>query len=227
MCCEKIYSAKNIGEIIMAKKTEKKEKDLSMTDEAWNKRVGRIEEFLSHEGNQEFLNSSDDIIDAVELIQMNIRRGNRNATKRKNLWNQILIEGRDWTTEKQELLVIDWPVAVGKESNLPAHAQASLKEMKKMVQEAYAEFWNSNPIIQMTSVISDRNKQLGGSPFENGLEFGEGRGVAVNQRFVKYFTDGRWDGNFSLEDGFTIKPPLPAENAKSEEKTDEGEPDDS
>ena len=123
---------------------EKKEKDLSMTDEAWNKRIGRIEEFLNLEGNQEFLNSSDDIIDAVELINMNIRRGNRNAEKRKNLWNQILIEGRDWTVEKTDgMLAMDWPVSIGKESNLPAHAQASLKTIKKLVAEAYAEFWNS------------------------------------------------------------------------------------
>ena len=119
---------------------------------------------------------------------MNIRRGNRNAEKRKNLWNQILIEGRDWTVEKTDgKLAMDWPVSIGKESNLPAHAQASLKEIKKLVAEAYAEFWNSNPIIQMTSVISDRNKEVGGSPFENGLDFGDGRGVAVNQRFTKYF----------------------------------------
>ena len=204
---------------------EKKEKDLSMTDEAWNKRIGRIEEFLNLEGNQEFLNSTDDIIDAVELINMNIRRGNRNAEKRKNLWNQILIEGRDWTMEKQELLAMDWPVAVGKESNLPAHTQASLKEIKKLVAEAYAEFWNSNPIIQMTSVISDRNKEIGGSPFENGIDFGDGRGVAVNQRFTKYFNDGRWNGEFSLEDGMQIAPPPTEETTKAEET--EGESDDS
>ena len=206
---------------------EKKEKDLSMTDEAWNKRIGRIEEFLNLEGNQEFLNSSDDIIDAVELINMNIRRGNRNAEKRKNLWNQILIEGRDWTVEKTDgKLAMDWPVSIGKESNLPAHAQASLKTIKKLVAEAYAEFWNSNPIIQMTSVISDRNKEVGGSPFENGLDFGDGRGVAVNQRFTKYFNDGRWDGNFSLEDGMTIAPPPSDENA-TESETTEGESDES
>ena len=204
---------------------EKKEKDLSMTDEAWNKRIGRIEEFLNLEGNQEFLNSTDDIIDAVELIKMNIRRGNRNAEKRKNLWNQILIEGREWTMEKQELLAMDWPVSIGKESNLPAHAQASLKQIKKLVAEAYAEFWNTNPIIQMTSVISDRNKEIGGAPFENGIDFGDGRGVAVNQRFTKYFNEGRWNGEFSLEDGMQIAPPPAEETTKAEET--EGESDDS
>jgi len=205
----------------MAKKTENKtEKDLSMTDEAWNKRIARIEEFLTHEGNQEFLSSSDDIIDAVELIQMNIRRGNRTATKRKNLWNQILIEGRDWTMEKQELLASDWPVAVGKESNLPAHAQQSLKTMEKLIEDAYANFWNNNPIVQLTSVISDRNKTQGGSPFENALDFASGRGTAVKQRFTKYFTDKRWDGNFDVESGMTIAPP-PATEPKTTDAVSE------
>ena len=53
-------------------KDEKKEKDLSMTDEAWNKRTGRILGFLENEENSEFLNSTPDVIDAVELINYNI-----------------------------------------------------------------------------------------------------------------------------------------------------------
>ena len=198
-------------------KTEKKEKDLSMTDEAWNKRTGRITEFLNHDGNQEFLNSSDDIMDAVELINMNIRRGNRSADKRKNLWNQILIEGREWTVEKTDgLLATDWPVSIGKESNLPAHVQASLKMIDSATVDAFVEFWNNNPIVQQTMVISDRNKEMGGSPYEDGLEFAKARGFANKQRFTKYFNDGRWDGNFDLEAGFNIAPPQDEEESKTE-----------
>ena len=101
------------------------EKDLSMDNETWEKRTGRITEWLDLEENQAFLTSNEDIEDAVDLIRMNIKRGNRTADKRKNLWNQILIEGRDWTTEQQELLTVNWPVAVGKESSLPPHVQES------------------------------------------------------------------------------------------------------
>jgi|TARA_R100000479_G_scaffold173195_1_gene118824 hypothetical protein len=212
---------KKKGEKNMPKKTEKKEKDLSMTDESWNKRTGRITEFLNHEGNQEFLNSSDDIMDAVELINMNIRRGNRSADKRKNLWNQILIEGRDWTQEKGANVEMDWPVSIGKESNLPAFVQTSLKQIETHTFNSAVDWWNNNPIIQQTMVISDRNKELGGSPYPDATEFAKARAFANKQRFTKYYNDGRWNGEFNLETGFNVAPP-PA-NEETEESGDSDE----
>tara|TARA_R110000751_G_scaffold10375_1_gene38038 strand:+ start:71 stop:703 length:633 start_codon:yes stop_codon:yes gene_type:complete len=183
------------------------EKDLSMDNETWEKRTGRITDWLDLEENQAFLTSNEDIEDAVDLIRMNIKRGNRTADKRKNLWNQILIEGRDWTTEKQELLTVNWPVAVGKESSLPPHVQESIKAISDMVESAYADFWNNNPIVQQITVISDRNKELGGSPFETSADYADGKGLAIKQRFTKYFNDKRWDGSVDLEAGFNISPP--------------------
>ena len=183
------------------------EKDLSMDNETWEKRTGRITEWLDLEENQSFLSSNEDIEDAVDLIRMNIKRGNRTADKRKNLWNQILIEGRDWTVEKQPLLEVNWPVAVGKESSLPPHVQESIKAISDMVESAYADFWNSNPIVQQITVISDRNKELGGSPFETSADYADGKGLAIKQRFTKYFNDKRWDGAVDLEAGFNISPP--------------------
>ena len=183
------------------------EKDLSMDNETWEKRTGRITEWIDLDANQAFLTSNEDIEDAVDLIRMNIKRGNRTADKRKNLWNQILIEGRDWTTEQQELLTVNWPVAVGKESSLPPHVQESIKAISDMVESAYADFWNNNPIVQQITVISDRNKELGGSPFETSADYADGKGLAIKQRFTKYFNDKRWDGSVDLEAGFNIKPP--------------------
>jgi|TARA_B100000085_G_C18401427_1_gene454752 hypothetical protein len=203
------------------KETEKKEKDLSMTDEKWNSRITKVEEFLDHEGNQDYLNSNDDIIDAVELIRMNIRRGNRNSAKRKNLWNQILIEGRDLTVEKSDgALATNWPIQKGAESNLPAFVQASLSTLEQMTIDATVDFWNNNLVIQQTNVISDRNKEMGGSPYPDGLEMAKARGFAVKQRFTKYFTTGRWDGKLNLEEGLNIKPPI-AEEVSTEESTDD------
>ena len=183
------------------------EKDLSMDNETWEKRTGRITEWIDLDANQAFLTSNEDIEDAVDLIRMNIKRGNRTADKRKNLWNQILIEGRDWTVEKQELLTVNWPVAVGKESSLPPHVQESIKAISDMVESAYADFWNNNPIVQQITVISDRNKELGGSPFETSADYADGKGLAIKQRFTKYFNDKRWDGSVDLEAGFNISPP--------------------
>lgn len=212
----------------MPKQTKEK-KDLSMTDEKWNTRISRIETWLDATENKEFLTSNEDIEDAVDLIRMNIKRGNRTADKRKNLWNQILIEGRDFTVENGAGL--DWPVAVGKESNLPTHVQASLKSLDTQVQEIYTAFWNDNPLIQQIVVVSDRNKEMGGSPHPDAEAFAQGKGLAVKQRFTKYFNENRWNGELDIEAGFNISPP-PAtvtEEVPSEEtqETDGDSSDDS
>ena len=202
----------------MPKQTKEK-KDLSMTDEKWNKRISRIEEWMDNPANKEFLESSEDIQDACDLIRMNIKRGNRSSDKRKNLWNQILMEGREWTKEKQELLTVSWPVAVGKESNLPQHIQDALKNLAGQVEEVYTAFWNDNPIVQQITVISDRNKEIGGSPHENADAFANARVLAVKQRFTKYFNDGRWDGGLNLETGFNVSKPLEVETEDAPEET--------
>jgi hypothetical protein len=204
----------------MPKKSNEK-KDLSMTDEKWNTRIARIEKWLDAPENADFLSSTEDIEDAVDLIRMNIKRGNRTADKRKNLWNQILIEGRDFTVENGAGL--DWPVAVGKESNLPTHVQASLKSLDSQVQEIYTAFWNDNPLIQQIVVISDRNKEMGGSPHPNAEEFAKSRGLAVKQRFTKYFNENRWNGELDIEAGFNISPPPAEEKATEPETESEGE----
>lgn len=204
----------------MPKKSNEK-KDLSMTDEKWNTRIARIETWLDAKENADFLSSTEDIEDAVDLIRMNIKRGNRTADKRKNLWNQILIEGRDFTVENGAGL--DWPVAVGKESNLPTHVQASLKNLDSQVQEIYTAFWNDNPLIQQIVVISDRNKEQGGSPHPNAEEFAKGRGLAVKQRFTKYFNENRWNGELDIEAGFNISPPPAEETTTEPESESEGD----
>ena len=181
-----------------------------------------IETWLDATENKEFLTSNEDIEDAVDLIRMNIKRGNRTADKRKNLWNQILIEGRDFTVDNGAGL--DWPVAVGKESNLPTHVQASLKSLDTQVQDIYTAFWNDNPLIQQIVVISDRNKEMGGSPHADAEAFAQGKGLAVKQRFTKYFNEQRWNGELNIEEGFGISPPTADENAPAEEETvDEGD----
>lgn len=202
---------------------EKKEKDLSMTDEAWNKRTGRITAFLEHEGNQKFLKSNEDIQDAVDLINMNIRRGNRKADTRKNLWNQILIEGRNWTQEKGADVAMDWPVGIGAESKLPAHVQESLKLMIGDYEAACVAFWDSNPIVQTLAIYSDRNKERGGQPLPDSATFGKNRALAMKQRYTKFFNEGRWDGNYSSEDGLTISLPPVEEGAETESEGETNE----
>jgi len=194
----------------MPKKTNEA-KDLSMTDEAWNNRVADVETFLSHPDNQDFLSSDETIEDGVELIRMNIRRGNRNAAKRKTFWKQILDEGREWKNENYETIGYDWPARVGKESNLPQHVQASTRQIYDLTYDAAVAYWNNNPIIQVVSIRSGRNKEEGGQPYPDAEEYAKGKAFAMKQRFVKLFNDGRWDGNFSL-DGMTVSLPPADEN---------------
>lgn len=201
----------------MPKKNNEK-KDLSMEDEAWNSRVEDVETFLAHAGNQAFLSSDETIEDGVELIRMNIRRGNRNPAKRKTFWKQILDEGREWKKEHGADVEMDWPTSQGKPSNLPAHVQQSTTDIYNMTFDAAVDYWNNNQIVQITAIRSGRNKEEGGQPYGDAEEYAKTRAFAMKQRFVKLFNDGRWDGNYSLEDGMTIAlPPATEENAEGEE----------
>ena len=77
-------------------------------------------------------------------------------------------------------------------------------------------------IIQQIAVVSDRNKELGGSPHENAEEFAKGRGLAVRQRFTKYFNDGRWNGDFTVDDGLSISAPPADETEEGTGEVNEG-----
>lgn len=206
---------------------EKKEQDLSMTDEAWNKRTQRITTFLEHEGNQKFLKSSEDITDAIDLIKMNIRRGNRTPDTRKNQWNQILIEGRLWNKEDGADVEMDWPVGTGAESKLPPHVQDSLKAMIDEYENVCEAFWNDNPIVQTLTIYSDRNKSRGGQPLPDAETFKKNRGLAMKQRYTKFFNDKRWDGHYNDGELTISLPPADEDDAEETSSESEGESDES
>jgi len=181
------------------------EKDMKMSDDDWNNRITKVQTWMKE--HKDLIKSDEEISDSVSILKMNIKRGDKRSEMRKKYWNSILLEGRN---------LPEWPIQKGKESSLPQHVQQSLKDISAAVVEAYTEFWNENEIIQQVAVISDRNKEVGGSPHENADEFAKGRGLAVRQRFTKYFNDERWDGQFDLEAGFSIEPP-----ESDEEESDE------
>ena len=180
------------------------EKDMKMSDDDWNNRITKVQTWMKE--HKDLIKSDEEISDSVSILKMNIKRGEKRADMRKKYWNSILLEGRN---------LPEWPIQKGKESSLPQHVQQSLKDISAAVVEAYTGFWNDNAIIQQIAVVSDRNKELGGSPHENAEEYAKGRGLAVRQRFTKYFNDDRWDGQFDLDAGFGISPP------ESEEETSE------
>lgn len=185
--------------------------DMSMTDEQWDSRIGKVQLWIKE--HRPLIKENEDVADSVDIIKMNIKRGVKRPQMRKKYWSSILLEGRS-------LHDYDWPIRKGKESNLPQHVQTSLTELGNLVSAAYTDFWNSNELIQQITVVSDRNKELGGSTFDDAETYAKGKVLAARQRFTKYFTGGRWDGNLNLEDGFNISPP---EN----EDDDSGDSDDS
>ena len=192
----------------MSKET-KENKDMSMDDEAWTNRISKIQDYMKEQ--KTMANEDEDVADSFDIIKMNIKRGSKRPHMRKKYWSSILLEGRN---------LDNWPIQKGKESSLPQNVQDSLKSIGEAVSEAYTSFWNDNQIIQQITVVSDRNKELGGQPYEDAETFAKGRVLAVRQRFTKYFNDGRWNGDFTAEDGLHISAP-PADD--TEETAGEGE----
>ena len=190
--------------------SDKKEQDMSMDDEAWNNRISKIQDWMKEQ--KDLIKSDEDVADSVDIIKMNIKRGGKRSQMRKKYWSSILLEGRN---------LDNWPIQKGKESSLPQNVQDSLKTMGEAVSEAYTSFWNDNAIIQQITVVSDRNKELGGQPYEDAETFAKGRVLAVRQRFTKYFNDGRWNGNFGVEEGLHIEPPTAEEGTETAGETDE------
>ena len=195
--------------MINMSKENKETKDMSMDDEAWTNRISKIQDYMKEQ--KTMANEDEDVADSFDIIKMNIKRGSKRPHMRKKYWSSILLEGRN---------LDNWPIQKGKESSLPQNVQDSLKSIGEAVSEAYTSFWNDNQIIQQITVVSDRNKELGGQPYEDAETFAKGRVLAVRQRFTKYFNDGRWNGDFTAEDGLHISAP-PADD--TEETAGEGE----
>ena len=192
-------------------KENKEQKDMSMDDEAWTNRISKIQDYMKEQ--KAMANEDEDVADSFDIIKMNIKRGSKRPQMRKKYWSSILLEGRN---------LDNWPIQKGKESSLPQNVQDSLKAIGSAVSDAYTAFWNDHQIIQQITVVSDRNKELGGQPYEDAETFAKGRVLAVRQRFTKYFNDGRWNGDFSAEDGLTISAP-PADETTQAETTEGGD----
>ena len=184
---------------------------MSMDDEAWTNRISKIQDYMKEQ--KTMANEDEDVADSFDIIKMNIKRGSKRPQMRKKYWSSILLEGRN---------LDNWPIQKGKESSLPQNVQDSLKAIGSAVSEAYTSFWNDHQIIQQITVVSDRNKELGGQPYEDAETFAKGRVLAVRQRFTKYFNDGRWNGDFNAEDGLSISAP-PADETTPTETNEGGE----
>ena len=108
-----------------------KDNDMSMNDETWASRIAKVQTWIKE--HRELIKSDEDVSDSVDILKMNIKRGNKRSVMRKKYWSSILLEGRT---------LHEWPIQKGKESSLPQNVQDSLKQIGKDVTEIYTNFWN-------------------------------------------------------------------------------------
>jgi hypothetical protein len=180
-------------------------KDMSMNDNTWEANVSKVQSFLKE--FKTVLAGNEEAQESVNIIKSQIRRGAKHPNRRKKFWHAIRIEGGDLEDLFEEGEVV-WPVQKGKQSSLPANVQASLALISAEAHLAYVNFWNDNAIVQSTSIVSDRNKELGGSSYTTAEDYADARVLAIKQRFTKHYTNGqRWNGEFNVE-GFGIAPPI-------------------
>jgi len=180
------------------------EKDMSMNDNTWEANIAKVQAFLKE--YKTVLAGNEEAQESVNIIKSQIKRGAKHPNRRKKFWHAIRVEGGDLEDLFEEEQ-IKWPVQKGKQSSLPANVQASLAQISVEAHEAYVNFWNDNAIVQSTSIVSDRNKELGGSSYTNAEDYADARVLAIKQRFTKHYTnEQRWNGEFNVED-FNIAPP--------------------
>ena len=174
----------------------------------------------------------EDALESVKLIRSQLKRGNKSAKNRVKYYDTIKTEGRMFLKANNGFHEFGWPVQRGQTSKLDEHIQTSLSTMEEMALPVFISLWNDNPIIQVTSLISDRNKTAGGSTYANAEAFAKAKVLALRQRFVKHGVgqedkDGvtqepRWDGIFNI-DGMTIQPPTVVTADEATEEVTEGD----
>lgn len=217
----------------MAKETTVK--DMSMSDKEWIRAqncgdfltTAKVNEIKAH-FTEEFGADSEELEDAVEsikLIRSQLKRGNKNSKNRVKYYDTIKTEGRF-------MLPFGWPIKKGQSSTLAEHLQVSLTTMEEQALPVFIDLWNDNPIIQVTSLISDRNKTAGGGTYATAEAFAKAKVLALRQRFVKHGTpqtdkdgvehEARWDGLFDIE-GMEIAPPYVAVADDEAEEVVEGD----
>ncbi len=190
-------------------------KDMSMDDNTWEANVLKVQTFLKE--YRTVLAGNEEAQESVGIIKSQIKRGAKHPNRRKKFWHAIRVEGGDLEDLFEEGEVV-WPIKKGKQSSLPVNVQASLAQISSAAHEAYVNFWNDNAIVQATSIVSDRNKELGGSSYTTAEAYADARVLAIKQRFTKHYTNNqRWNGEFNLE-GMNISPPT-TEEAESDDES--------
>ena len=185
--------------------TEKKER--TWTDEEWTTATKPLEEWCEKHAD------NDDMEDVIEIVELNVKRGAKKASKRLKCWNSLLLEMRD---------IEDSPIGgKGAMSKYPQNVQTSLKTIReKLIEERTLAFG------EMTSKVMFRRKTEGegDDKTQTWISYVDANDEATawaNGRISmlkKAFDEERWNGTLEGLDSMT-------ESAKTEttEATEETE----
>ena len=234
--------SRNLREEVKYLAKENKVKDMSMSDKEWQRaqdcgdflttaKVNEIKAAFTEEYGADS-EELEDALESIKLIRSQVKRGNKSAKNRVKYYDTIKTEGRMFSKNGNGFHEFGWPVQRGQTSKMEAHVQESLTAMEDAALPVFIALWNDNPIIQVTSLISDRNKTAGGSTYDTAEAFAKAKVLALRQRFVKHAIpsedkDGvthepRWDGIFNIE-GMTIAPPHVTVTDDATEEVSEGD----
>jgi len=178
--------------------------DYSMNDEAWNKRIDKINTYLD----------SNDLGEMAAVIRWNITEGTNDASNRKRFWTSI-------TTLFG--MLPDSPISRGRESDLPEAVQQAITAMSVKYAEAYCAAFVTDPLF---GEIVRKHGKSGGGVYSTVDEYGNSLKSSMKSRLTTYYRNHlkgqsgpNWDG--SVNDNGV--PNIVVVEAQSEETSEEEE----
>mgnify|MGYP003139900074 FL=1 len=159
--------------------------DYSMDDEAWNKRVSKINTYLA----------SNDLGEMATVIQWNINEGTQDPSNRKRFWTSI-------TTLFG--MLPDSPISRGRESDLPEEIAQQITAMSVKYADAYCAAYATDPLF---GEIVRKHGKSGGGIYDTTEEYHKSLVSSMKSRLTGYYRNnlkGRdgpnWDGSVN-DDG--------------------------
>ena len=178
--------------------------DYSMDDEAWNKRVSKINTYLE----------TNDLGEMATVIQWNINEGTQDPSNRKRFWTSI-------TTLFG--MLPDSPISRGRESDLPEAVQQQITAMSVKYAEAYCAAYATDPLF---GEIVRKHGKSGGGVYDTIEEYSGSLKSSMKSRLTSYYRNHlkgnsgpQWDG--SVNDNGV--PNIVVVEAESEETSEEEE----
>lgn len=185
--------------------TEKKER--TWTDDEWTTATKPLEEWCEKHAD------NDDMEDVIEIVELNVKRGAKKASKRLKCWNSLLLEMRD---------IDDSPIGgKGALSKYPQEVQASLKTIREtLIVENTLGFGN------MTSKVMFRRKTEGEGDdktttwhsYKDANDYATSWANGRIQALKKAFDEERWNGTLEGLDSMTESATI-----ETTEKTEESD----